>query len=413
MKTISVVLLGLGLELCYLGIRRTGADATGAWTGLLITASLFYILACYRGPTHNRGVILGFALVHRSTLADLPPELSDDLYRYRWEAQIQESGGNPYLSRPNDPRWASLYDVPRGRIPAPDVPAGYGPLQTLMQRVAFRFAQTVSADAVTQATWMKLPAVLGDLAVLAMLARQPWLVVYAWCPAAVAEFWWSGHNDGLVLAFAVAAWRWRSFLALGAAIALKWWPVLLVPALFRQRPARRIVAIPAVLALAAIPFVPPDWRELVFNARYMSGYVGGWRNNDSLYTVTLWLAGGREYPAKYASFVMLGLAALWMAWRWSLERAWLGTTAAALLLSSNCHPWYVTWMLPAMAITGPWPPVLLWIGLMPLAYRNLIAWRTFGVWEGSTPERWYIFGPVLALMALYTGKSAWTRARSS
>lgn len=413
MKTISVVLPGLGLELIYLGIRRTGADAIGALVGLLIAASLFYILACYRGPAHNRGVVLGFALIHRMTVWTLPPELSDDLYRYRWEAQIQEAGGNPYTARPNDPGWARVYDVPPGRIPTPDAPAGYGPLQTLMQRAALGFAELVSADPMTQAIWMKLPSVLGDLAILAVLARQPWLIVYAWCPATVIEFGWSGHNDGLVLAFVVAAWRWGSWEALGAAIALKWWPVLLIPALWKRAPSWRLAAIPAILAVTAIPYIPPDWRDLVYNARYMSGYVGGWRNNDSLYAITLWLVGGREYPAKYASFAMLGTVTLWMAWRWPLERAWLGTAAAALLLSTNCHPWYVTWTLPMMAIIGPWPPLLVWIGLMPLAYRGLVSWRVLGEWEGSTPERWYIFGPVLALLALYTGKSLWTRARSS
>lgn len=260
---------------------------------------------------------------------------------------------------------------------------------------------------------MKLPAVLGDLATLAILAGTPWLVAYAWCPAVVIEFWWSGHNDGLVLACIAAAWRWRSWTALGAAVAIKWWPILLAPALFRIRPGWRAIAIPAITALAAIPFIPPAWRDLVYNARYMSGYVGGWRNNDSLFAVTLWLAGGREYPAKYASFAILAITTLWMAWRWPLERAWLGTITATLLLSANCHPWYVTWMAPLMAINGPWPPLLLWTGLMPLAYRALIPWRIFGEWEGSTPERWYIFGPVLALIALYTGRSLWTRARSS
>jgi hypothetical protein len=145
----------------------------------------------------------------------------------------------------------------------------------------------------------------------------------------------------------------------------------------------------------------------------MSGYVGGWRNNDSLFGVTLWLAGGREYLAKYLTFAALCVVTLWMAWRWPLAQAWLGTVAATLLLSANCHPWYVTWMLPAMAAIGPWPPILLWIGLMPLAYGHLVSWRVLGEWQGSTPERWWIFGPVLAMMALYTGKFLWTRGRSS
>jgi hypothetical protein len=416
-KTISVLLPGLGLELCYAAIRRTEANAIGETVSLLIAASLFYIVACFKGFSHDPRIVLGFALLHRLTVWPLMPQLSDDVYRYRWEARVQIAGGNPYLSRPSDTNWSSLLDVPPGRIPAPDAPAGYGPLQTLVQRAVGELFWQDSQSPEQQARWMKLPSALGDLAVLAMLARQQWLVVYAWAPATVVEIAWNGHNDGLVLAFAVAAWRWRSFAALGFAASLKWWPVLLVPALIaaerKNRAALRVLSIPLILAVTAVPFLPPDWRDLTGAARYMSGYVGGWRNNDSLFGVTLWLAGGREYLAKYLTFAALCVVTLWMAWRWPLAQAWLGTVAATLLLSANCHPWYVTWMLPAMAAIGPWPPILLWIGLMPLAYGHLVSWRVLGEWQGSTPERWWIFGPVLAMMALYTGKFLWTRGRSS
>ncbi len=404
MKNPLLVLMGVGLQVCYLSIP-TGLDALPMTLGILMLASLFYMLAVYR-----RGravVVLVFALTHRASMWTRAPELSDDVMRYRWEAQVQESGGNPYLARPSDPEWAPLFDK---RIPTPDSRAGYGPALELVQRMAYRLASAITTDGQTQATWMKLPAVLGDLGILAILARHPMFIVYAWNPLVVSEFAWNGHNDALALLFVVAAWRRGHFGALGAAVALKWWPAILAPALIRRTRWWRAVAIPAWVAVAAIPFIPSNPQDLVENAQYMSGYVGGWRNNDSLFGLVLWAFGGSAYHAKYAAFAMLAALALWFA-RWPLERAWLATIVALLALSANCHPWYLTWLVPFL-VEIPCAPLLLWTGLAPLSYRVLIDWRLLGEWNGSTPERWFVHAPVAAAATLIL-LSRWISKRSS
>ncbi len=405
MNAIPLVLLGLGLEVCCLSLPWTGGDRLASTVAILILSFLFYILAYYRyqppsGAGGSRPWVIAFALLFRLTLWPAEPRLSEDLYRYRWEARVQAEGGNPYLARPNDAEWASLRDETSPRIPAPDFRAGYGPLLELAQRCSFAVARAVSADPATQTLWMKLPAALGDLGVLALLGRHPLLIVYAWNPLVLSEFAWSGHNDALVAFAVLAAWRRRSFGALGAAVALKWWPLALAPALLRHVPWTRALAIPAILALAAIPFIPPEPAELIENARFMSGFAGGWRNNDSLFGAVLWLAGGDMQTAKYATFALMAAAVLGFA-RWPLERAWTATTAAILLLAANCHPWYVCWLVPLLAIGTPWPPLLLWTGLAPLSYSVLVKWRVLGEWDGSTPERWWIYAPVFAAMAAW------------
>jgi hypothetical protein len=80
--------------------------------------------------------------------------------------------------------------------------------------------------------WFKLPAALADLGLIATLwallkARgmpTKRLLIYAWSPLPVFEFWVSGHNDAIALLFVVlalyaaekrrwlwsfACWRWR------------------------------------------------------------------------------------------------------------------------------------------------------------------------------------------------------------
>ena len=152
-----------------------------------------------------------------------------------------------------------------------------------------------------------------------------------------------------------------------------------------------------VLAVFAAPYVTPELTQATENAQFMSGFVGGWRNNDSLFGILLYLAGGDLYNAKYAAFAVIAAAWVWLSLRdWPLERVALWGIVILLLVSANCHPWYLTWFLPLLAVY-PYPSLVLWVSVVPLAYSVRIAWDAEGVWQGSTPERWWIYGPVLAL----------------
>jgi hypothetical protein len=130
----------------------------------------------------------------------------------------------------------------------------------------------------------------------------------------------------------------------------------------------------------------------------MSGFVGGWRNNDSLFGFILWVARD-QYRAKYTAFALIAAAAVWIAVRQpNLARACLWTIVALLFIASNCHPWYLTWFLPLLAVELS-AGLLLWTALVPLSYSVWPGWVATGIWEGVTPFRWFIYVPVFALIA--------------
>jgi hypothetical protein len=181
-------------------------------------------------------------------------------------------------------------------------------------------------------------------------------------------------------------------LAIGEAAKL--WPVLLFPAFIGWRGVRPLrwyqwlVAIP-LIGLASMPY----WSRVTENAQFMSGFVGGWRNNDSLYGALLWLSGD-VYEAKYLATGLIcavSLAVMWL--RLPLVHAWAAVVGGVLLISANSHPWYLTWLLPVLVFV-PFRPFLLWIVLAPLAYHVVIDWVALGEWRGSTPLRWLIYLPV-------------------
>jgi hypothetical protein len=359
------------------------------------------------------------ALAARVLFLTQGPVLSEDLFRYRWEGRVQASGMNPYFFTPTDPETAFLRDETSPRVTGWNVRAGYGPLWEIIEWQAFRLAAWVEPRNVArQLLWMKLPSLAGDLCLLglllALLRSQalPWprVLVWAWCPLAWVEFWGEGHMDSLLVALVVAALlaarreRWAlAALFLTAGGLIKWWPFLLIP-IFALNAVRcwsgvRWRVFFAGLPLTAIavwPYATLSSELWSRNAAYMAGFLGGWRNNDSLFGVIWYLSGQNGDIAKRISLVALGLLVLAAClWRAPLERVMLGFVAGMLLLSANVHPWYMAWMAPLLAVE-PSVAGFVWVALMPLAYAVLAEYRTSGVWQGSTQWRWLIYLPVFA-----------------
>src|SRR5207248_11488849 len=90
--------------------------------------------------------------------------------------------------------------------------------------------------------------------------------------------------------------------------------------------------------------------------------------------------------------------------RWPVERATLAIVTALLMVSANCHPWYLTWILPLLAVYAV-PPLLLWVALAPLAHAAVIGWFGTGEWSGSTIFRFYEYIPVD--VALVVSRAEW------
>lgn len=378
----------------------------------LIAAHIVYLPAVYlvcRMPSGSKGGLVAVLLVSavfRLTMWPLESPATEDLFRYRWEAQVQAHGGNPYTSRPIDPGWSHLRDAAWPKVGQKEVPAGYGPAWEMLGALVYRTAAALTDDPFAQAFAFKVPAALFDVGVvglLILLLRRRGLpgervLIYSWSPLPLWEFWANGHNDAPVIFFlvlvllAVEKRRWSlAGGAAGMAIALKLWPVLLLPAFTLQTRRWRI---PAIAAGVVLLWCLPYRAEVSWNIRYMSGFVGGWRNNDSLYGILL-SATGDQYRAKYLSFFLICSLALWFATRrsWSLERILLWTVVSLLLFSSNCHPWYLTWMAPLL-VFEPALPVLLWVALMPLTYSVLTGWTVLREWNGTSEFRWFVYIPV-------------------
>ena len=424
MFALASILEAIFLWLAFRGdLRQHVTEAIS----LLLIAGLFYLVCTFLVLRSQSAVspalVIGAAIVFRLTFWPLYPALSDDVFRYRWEGKLQAAGGNPYEVRPNDPAWNSLRDETFTSVPGRDFRAVYGPLTEGIEWTTYRVVSRFAARPFAQAFWFKVPSALFDLGAMAAL----WLLlkakgiplermlIYAWSPLPLIEFWGTGHNDSIAIFFLLLALLIQSrdrkgavlgtFAALALATASKIWPALLFPIFIGWRPRRLLwclIALP-ILALATLPYVTSTvrWSGIDENFRFMSGFLGGWRNNDSLFGVLLWAAANDFYLAKKFAFaiVCVTIAAV-IALRWPPERGVLTVIAVLLMVSANCHAWYLTWMLPLLVLY-PVPPLLLWATLAPLAHTAVIRWIAAGEWNGSTSIRYYEYVPVYFTLAIW------------
>ena len=390
---------------------------------LALGGGVLYCVALYalEHTRENRAafwVVLLGALAFRLTLFPHPPSLSTDLYRYLWDGHVQAAGWNPYAAAPDDPRLAPLRDAAWYGMPAPKIPTMYPPLAELVFRATWRL---LPAPTGTGSTWslsiigFKLPFLLADLAVVAMLAgwirstggRNYQVAIYAWNPLVVVEFASSGHNDSLAIAAVVASLliirrsAALSTLTLTAGALAKAFPVVLIPlAFFRSGWPRRLrVWLPAggCAALTAVCVWPyrHGWREFLGMLAY---YQGVFRNyHSSIYPVLLWLSGSHEVAAGIGEGVVVGLA-LWLAVRGSEPvRAAFLLIGTVLLFAPNGYPWYFTWIVPLLCFY-PSPAWLLLAILEFLSYKIFINYRALGVWQFDPFFQWLCYAPFYALL---------------
>jgi len=285
-----------------------------------------------------------------------PPWLSDDLYRYAWDAKVQLSGVDPYERAPLDPelvplreRWLfpDLAESDATRINRPTVRTIYPPLA----QAWFVAVRVVTGGAAGEWPWQAAGAVV-DLGLCALLAAglrhqgfDPRLAAW-WClsPVAVVELVSNAHVDGLAVVFcvgAVLAARRRPGLAgglVGAAAMVKLYPALLLVAVARKRPFVAGGAFAAVCALAYLPHVLAVGPKVL---GYLPGYLQEERYDEGGRFLLLGLTDlpARLLPVLAAAVVLAAVALVW--------RADLPATRAApilvgtlLLVATPAQPWY-------------------------------------------------------------------------
>jgi hypothetical protein len=391
---------------------------------LAFGAFLLYLISVYVATrlTPSRGLLAWIfvaGLIFRATLFPLYPSLSDDLLRYRWEGKAQAAGINVYRVAPLDPEARAIRDETWPAVNGKAFTSVYGPITELTFRAAWYVARLAPSTAGT-VVLMKLPSLLFDLGAAALLALLlshlglpvTRVLVYWWSPLAIVEFAASGHNDSIAVFFLLAALLAAeasrvqfSLTALAASALSKLFAVFLAPVLLAREWTRllgRGLLWPVLLAVA-VYFPYRDGMANIYAG--VAAYSGAWRNNDSLFGLIYALSGSLSSASQVYMAVVAGTALYLAGRRTPLLRATYLILGTLLAFAANCFPWYLTWLLPLLAIELN-PAWILLTGTSVLAYHILIPYGTLGQWQESGAFRALEYVPFYALLI---GRWLWHR----
>ena len=345
-------------------------------------------------------LILATAVLLRLGALTAPVYLSDDVYRYIWDGRVQAVGINPYRYIPTDTNLAALRDeavfpnINRNNY----APTIYPPVAQMLFLVATRFGETVPAIKL----FLVAVEAIGIGALLLVLrttgAPRHNIIFYAWHPLPVWEIAGSAHIDAAMVAFvalalasAVAGRRAWSGAALAAATLVKFFPLVLVPALWRPTKSnlgdwRWLSAFIVVVTAAYLPYVGVGWRVLGFLPAYMTeekltSGSGFWLldvvNRAVPVPVMAYLAVVAAIMAGFAIGALRRSQDLRASMPWA---AALGT--AAMLFASPHYAWYFVWLVALLCI-APW-----WPAFWPTLTAVLLYWETgtgnIPLWVGFT-----------------------------
>ncbi len=430
----GMLVSGAVLAAVFLWIRTAGdlaEDVPGMWLALLPALAAYgyagWLVLRSPGSAPRAGVIVaGFAVLFRLLLLDTAPSLSDDIYRYLWDARVLAAGENPYAQAPDAASLTWLRDDDWSRINHPEIVTVYPPVAQWFFRAAHAAWPGV--------TGMKAALVLCDLLLIAVLWRllkargqNPGrALLYAWHPLPVIEIAGNGHVDVLgvalmmlALLFLVSDRRHGAALGLTAAILAKVIPALCLAAFWRtwsrpDSPAWRrwldpgprwpLVWVPAGVAAAGLLYADAGgamWSGL-------RTFAVKWRHNDSLYGLVYSVLAdprpgwewddGALMAARWICLAALAAVTVAAAARWrDPVRAAVASMAALLLLSPVVHPWYLLWILAFLPM-HPGPPWMAFSWLAFLGYQVLVPYRGSGVWQASGWVVWAEYGPVYLLL---------------
>ena len=431
--------LGLGacalaIEACLLAVLLLERPASHVpeFISYYLLLSVPYVTACWLVTSGSiaasrqavRWIWLA-ALLFRLTVVPLDPSLSEDTARYRWQGMVQDAGGDPYLATPEDARWDGLKDATWPRIAGKDKTSPYGPVLELFNLQYYRLVRWWDPDPWKQVWLFKLPFALADLAVglglmvllLAVGRPATWALVYLWSPLGVTEFWIEGHNDAFAVALATGALALAAhrrprcaLVALAVAALCKVWPIVLLPFLALTREGGRwrcewkgLLACAPVALVLCLPY----WTGIGSVWHVLDGFASGWRNNDSLFAGLLLLSrGDMAMAARIAAVALVAAVAVFRIAPMPRLAPELAGVCALLLLSANCFPWYLTWMLPLLAV-HPYPPLILWTALVPLAYHVVPGYEATGTWQYDRALVGVEYAPVLTWLGILGAARIW------
>jgi hypothetical protein len=401
-------------------------------------------------------VIFVGAVLFRLALLGQSPWLSNDVYRYLWDAQLVDHGVNPYSFPPAAEELAGFRDATiYPKMDHKNVHSVYPPFLQLLFWTGRKLSQIFALQSFIG---LKLIFVLADLCLVLVLFRlleqvkrdSRWAILYAWHPLPIIEIAGSGHTDGagaLALVCAVIFLLQRKYffaiIFLALSFLIKFFSVLFLPfillAAWKDLNLKKACQFAAlfvfILVVSYAPFAAAG--EKLWSG--LQVYSDKWRFNDGFFSLIFsgvhfllpdGLVKSLMIPSNWdvtiealttrridlaliiskaicgGVFMFVYVRLLWRTFKFGISEAdWIAVfiviLSAFFLLSPTLQPWYLIWLLPFLCLRlenrvtvcqSLITPLWLLSATVFLSYWVLEGYHQSGVWQQPGWVKWVEYG---------------------
>jgi hypothetical protein len=377
---LGVGLLAMARQFCAEHFEyRIGFSGVSGWSDVLFVAAVVVVLT----QPVNRAtlwIVLAFGAAFQMITLRATPFLSSDIYRYVWDGMVQHAHISPYRYVPADKalvflqqRRPEIYENINRKEYAHTI---YPPIAQMVYWLVTLFSESVRGMKIAMFGFECVTAAALIALLKRMGRRATDVLLFAWCPLLVWELGGAGHVDAVILAFVALAMLFRyreqpviTGLFLGLAVMTKFYPLVLLPALWRRGDWKMPATVVSVCAAGYAMYASVG--RLVF------GFLNGYAMEEGIDSGTRYFlldyankVRGLEWVTKADYIVFCTLVMGWITW-WcwkhaTAERANVKGRApsfvqgaamlamALMLLFSPHYPWYIAWLIPLMALYPNW-----------------------------------------------------------
>jgi len=344
-----------------------------AWVGIILMIRKYPVTQI---KLFTLFLLLGVAL--RLLFFGSTPVYENDYKRYLWDGSVVASGENPYRYSPlevfeaGEPGASSVPDLARLAIRSNEANYITGEINSATLTTIYPpAAQAVFTAAYWIAPYEKwglklvflIVEILGFAAIIAGLRIRNlpliWSSAYWLNPIIIFTTYNGIHMDVLLVAPLMAALLWsgrhpiRVAVMLSLAAAVKIWPLLLAPVLFRQWRSRPVFYVGIAVFIGALTLL--SLLPMLLSLQPSSGltaYSANWTNSSFLFPGIRDGFGlfmdNPDRTARYCIALILTAFSLWLGFLKPADNSALPAhlmllSAAFVFLSPTGYPWYFIW----------------------------------------------------------------------
>ena len=353
---------------------------------------------------HNRNsetsvlIIILVAIFLRMILIPVDPITSDDHYRYLWDGKLQHESVNPYQYSPDE---NSLLPYHSENLPAlvnhKQIKTIYPPLaQYLFSLSYLLFGESIAGLKLLYILLDSITMIFIGLTLSLLKIRSSGLLLYAFSPLVIFEFFINAHVDILLICFLSLTIYFAfknnfnaSFFFLGCTVAAKIYTLILLPFLIqfsftKLKTLKNTARSSVFFILPAIFFLP--YSEYIANMfGTMKNYSLHWYFNNLIYKLPaeLFVDSGIISDVSlrtvlsvlyFLSVTLVLLSELDFISKMSLSIFFY------FLLSPTLHPWYLT-LLSFLLVFRFNSAFYFWTGFVVFTNITVYFYLTTSVWK--------------------------------